>query len=192
MFWIASNEGLILNGSSVHAGLRSRLSGWDDYHDDERQGFLRISADDIDEMGTAGIVSAILDRIGTDTPTYLSLDIDVLDPGLVSRMPLPPSVAILTSNFQQCPGTGTPEAGGWTSREVIRILRGLESLNVVGADIVEVAPAYDGRGEETALVAAQIGFEILTSWVGRGMSEIEKAKGKDDKGQAFGNEKDEL
>ena len=85
MFWIASNEGLILNGSSAHAGLRSRLTGWDDYEDDERQGFLRISADDIDEMGTAGIVSAILERIGTDTPTYLSLDIDVLDPGLVSR-----------------------------------------------------------------------------------------------------------
>ena len=192
MFWIASNEGLILNGSSVHAGLRSRLSGWDDYHDDERQGFLRISADDIDEMGTAGIVSAILERIGTETPTYLSLDIDVLDPGLVSKLPLPPSEATLTSNFQQCPGTGTPEAGGWTSREVIRILRGLESLNVVGADIVEVAPAYDGRGEETALVAAQVGFEILTSWVGRGMSDIEKAKGKDDKGQAFGKERDEL
>ena len=85
MFWIASNEGLILNGSSAHAGLRSRLTGWDDYEDDERQGFLRISADDIDEMGTAGIVSAILERIGTDTPTYLSLDIDVVDPGLVSR-----------------------------------------------------------------------------------------------------------
>ena len=192
MFWIASNEGLILNGSSVHAGLRSRLSGWDDYHDDERQGFLRISADDIDEMGTAGIVSAILDRIGTDTPTYLSLDIDVLDPGLVSRLPLPPSEATLTSSCQQCPGTGTPEAGGWTSREVIRILRGLESLNVVGADIVEVAPAYDGRGEETALVAAQVGFEILTSWVGRGMGEMEKAKGKNEEGQTFGNEKDEL
>lgn len=192
MFWIASNEGLILNGSSVHAGLRSRLSGWDDYQDDERQGFLRISADDIDEMGTAGIVSAILERIGIETPTYLSLDIDVLDPGLVSRLPLPPSEATLISNLQQCPGTGTPEAGGWTSREVIRILRGLELLNVVGADIVEVAPAYDGRGEETALVAAQVGFEILTSWVGRGMSEIEKAKGKNDEAHAFENEKDEL
>ena len=83
---------------------------------------------------------------------YLSLDIDVLDPGL-------------------CPGTGTPEPGGWTSREVIRILRGLESLNVVGADVVEVAPAYDGRGEQTALVAAQVGFEILTSWVGRWVEE---------------------
>ena len=192
MFWIASNEGLILNGSSVHAGLRSRLSGWDDYQDDERQGFLRVSADDIDEMGTAGIVSAILERIGTDTPTYLSLDIDVLDPGLVSRLPLPPSEVTLTSDLQQCPGTGTPEAGGWTSREVIRILRGLELLNVVGADIVEVAPAYDGRGEETALVAAQVGFEILTSWVGRGMSEIEKAKGQNDEGHTLENGKDEL
>lgn len=173
MFWIASNEGLILNGSSAHAGLRTRLMGLDDYVDDERQGFLRISADDIDEMGMAGIVSAILERIGTNTPTYLSFDIDVLDPGL-------------------CPGTGTPEAGGWTSREVIRILRGLETLNVVGADIVEVAPPYDGTGEQTALVAAQVGFEILTSWVGRGMSEIEKVKGRNDENRALNNGKDEL
>lgn len=90
MFWIASNEGLIINGSSAHAGLRTRLSGdgWGDYEDDDRQGFLRISADDIDEMGTGGIINAIIERIGTETPTYLSLDIDVLDPGLV-RNPQP-------------------------------------------------------------------------------------------------------
>ncbi|KAI4151726.1 MAG: hypothetical protein L6R39_001968 [Caloplaca ligustica] len=159
MFWIASNEGLILNGSSAHAGLRTRLSGndWDDYADDERQGFLRISSDDIDDMGTKGIIDAIVERIGLDTPTYLSIDIDVIDPGL-------------------CPGTGTPEPGGWTSRELIRIIRGLEELNVVGADIVEVAPAYDGTGEQTALVAAQLGFEILTNWVGKGMSQMENVK----------------
>ncbi|MCJ1466723.1 hypothetical protein MMC07_005343 [Pseudocyphellaria aurata] len=154
MFWMASNEGLILNGSSVHAGLRTRLSGegWDDYDDDDRQGFLRISADDIDELSTSGIVSAIINRIGTDVPTYLSVDIDVVDPGLASS---------------------TPEPGGWTSREVIKILRGLESLNVVGADIVEVAPIYDGAGEQTALVAAQIGFEIITSWVGKGLKDMD-------------------
>ena len=173
MFWIASNEGLIVNGSSAHAGLRTRLLGWEDYEDDERQGFMRISADDIDEMGTRGIIDAILEKIGTEIPTYLSLDIDVLDPGL-------------------CPGTGTPEAGGWTSREVIRILRGLESLNVVGADIVEVAPAYDGIGEQTALVAAQVGFEILTSWVGRGTSRMSKADGPNRDGLQVGNSKDEL
>ncbi|KAI9764172.1 MAG: hypothetical protein M1840_008654 [Geoglossum simile] len=150
MFWIASKEGLILNGSSVHAGLRTRISGdgWDDYDDDDRQGFLRLSSDDIDEIGTKGIIDAILARIGTETPTYLSVDIDVIDPGLA-------------------PGTGTPEPGGWTTREMIKILRGIEGLNIVGADIVEVAPAYDDRGESTALAAAQIVYEIITSMVKR-------------------------
>ena len=162
MFWIASNEGLILNGSSVHGGLRTRLSGddWADHEDDDRQGFLRISADDIDDIGPKGIIDAILARIGTDVPVYLSVDIDVIDPGLA-------------------PGTGTPEPGGWTTRELIKILRGVEGLNVVGADIVEVAPAYDGVGEVTALAAAQVGFEILTSLVRRGAAEREGEKEKE-------------
>ena len=172
MFWIASNEGLILNGSSVHGGLRSRLQGWQDYEDDTRQGFLQINADDIDDLGTRGIIDLVLERIGTEVPVYLSVDIDVIDPGL-------------------CPGTGTPEAGGWTSREMIRILRGLESLNVVGADIVEVAPAYDGTGEQTALVASQIGYEILTSMVGRGIGEMEKSD-KERPQPNLGAKKDEL
>ncbi|KAL8816527.1 MAG: hypothetical protein Q9223_004476 [Gallowayella weberi] len=177
MFWMASNEGLILNGSSAHAGLRTRLSGddWEDFIDDDRQGFLRISSDDIDDMGTKGITDAILKRIGLNTPTYLSIDIDVIDPGLVS---------------------GTPEPGGWTSRELIKIIRGLEDLDVVGADIVEVAPAYDGTGEQTALTAAQLGFEILTNWVGRGMNRRENGKGKEaetiiDVGD-HGSQRDEL
>jgi agmatinase len=182
MFWIASNEGLILNGSSVHAGLRTRLSGdgWDDYADDERQGFLRINADDIDDVGgPKGVIKLILDRIGTEVPVYLSVDIDVLDPGLA-------------------PGTGTPEAGGWTSRELIRILRGIEGLNVVGADVVEVAPAYDGVGEQTALAGAQVVYEILTSMVKRGltdMGKVSEVEGKDGKGGNVGPEgwtKDEL
>jgi agmatinase len=149
MFWMAANEGLVRNGSSVHAGLRTRLSGdgWADYDDDDRQGFLRIAADDIDELGgPKGVVRKIMDRIGTEIPVYLSIDIDVLDPGLA-------------------PGTGTPEPGGWTTRELIRILRGIEELNVVGADVVEVAPAYDGAGEQTALAAAQVVYEIVTSMV---------------------------
>lgn len=80
------------------------------------------------------------------------LDIDVIDPGLA-------------------PGTGTPEPGGWTTRELIRILRGIEGLNLVGADVVEVSPAYDGSGEVTALAAAQVAFEVLTSMVKRGMDD---------------------
>ena len=149
MFWLAAKEGLIHNTSSTHAGLRSRLSSYDDYVDDTKQGFMRIETDDIDDIGVDGIVSLIMKRIGTEKPVYLSVDIDVIDPGLA-------------------PGTGTPEPGGWTTRELIRILRGIEDLNIVGADVVEVAPSYDGSGEETALAGAQVIFEILTSVVSRG------------------------
>jgi agmatinase len=157
MFHLASLEGLIHNSTSVHGGLRTRLSGDDsaDYADDDKVGFLRIFADDIDDIGTRGIIEQIMQRIGTEAPVYLSVDIDVLDPGLA-------------------PGTGTPEPGGWTSRELIRILRGVEGLNVVGADVVEVAPMYDnGGGEATALAAAQVVYEILTSMVKRGLKEMD-------------------
>ncbi|KAI0435102.1 agmatinase [Xylaria sp. FL1042] len=168
MFWLAGQEGLLYNssspssdggGPSVHAGLRTRLSGdgFGDFEDDDKQGWVRLSADDIDEMGTAGIVSKIMETLGTEDPVYLSVDIDVLDPAFA-------------------PGTGTPEPGGWTTRELIRILRGVEGLNVVGADVVEVAPAYQGNGEETALAAAQVVFEILSSMVKRGLQEIGETK----------------
>ncbi|KIX98482.1 uncharacterized protein Z520_05783 [Fonsecaea multimorphosa CBS 102226] len=155
MFWIASQEGLINNGSSVHAGLRTRLLGDDfhDYADDERQGFLRIESDDIDSVGVRGIIDLIMERMGTSMPVYLSVDIDVIDPGLA-------------------PGTGTPEPGGWTTRELIQILRGVEGLNLVGADVVEVSPAYEaGHGEATALAGAQVAYEILTSMVKRGLKD---------------------
>ncbi|KEF52186.1 agmatinase [Exophiala aquamarina CBS 119918] len=154
MFWIASEEGLIRNGSSVHAGLRTRLGGTDfaDYDNDDRQGFLRIEADDIDGLGVQGIIELIMQQMGTDTPVYLSVDIDVLDPGLA-------------------PGTGTPEPGGWTTRELIQILRGIEDLNLVGADVVEVSPAYDGNDEGTALAGAQVVYELLTSMVVRGLKD---------------------
>ncbi|KIV98903.1 agmatinase [Verruconis gallopava] len=154
MFWIAGNEKLIANGSSVHAGLRTRLAGDDegDYADDDTQGWSRITTDDIDEIGVQGVIDRIMTHVGTERPVYLSVDIDVIDPGLA-------------------PGTGTPEPGGWTTRELIKILRGIEGLNVVGADIVEVSPAYDGAGETTALAAAQVGYEIISSMVKRGLSD---------------------
>jgi agmatinase len=167
MFWLAGNEGLISNDStrpSVHAGVRTRLSGagWDDFDDDTSQNWVRISADDIDDIGTAGIVKTIMDQLGgDDEPIYLSVDIDVLDPS-------------------HAPGTGTPEPGGWTTRELIRILRGIEDLNIIGADVVEVAPVYQGAGEETALAAAQVVYEILSSVVKKGMKQM----GRESKGQA--------
>lgn len=75
-------------------------------------------------------------------PAYLSFDIDTLDPSMA-------------------PATGTPEAGGWTTREVKRILRGLGGLNLVGVDLVEVAPAYDTNAEVTAIAAADLVQEFL-------------------------------
>ena len=150
MFWMAAQERLIANASSVHAGLRTRLSGLEDNEDDDAQGWIRIATDDIDYLGVDGIAKAILAQVGTEKPVYLSVDIDVIDPGMA-------------------PGTGTPEPGGWTTRELIRVLRGIEQLNVVGADIVEVSPAYDGASETTAMAAAQVAFEILSSMVKRGL-----------------------
>ncbi|KAL1893149.1 hypothetical protein Sste5346_006581 [Sporothrix stenoceras] len=162
MFWVAGQEGLLTNSTgapSVHAGLRTRLTGDDfaDYYDDDRQNWVRLSADDLDDMGgPRAVLAAILEAIGdNDDPVYLSVDIDVLDPAFA-------------------PGTGTPEPGGWTTRELIRILRGLEGLNIVGADVVEVAPAYQGPGEETALAAAQVVYEIMSSMVKRGMADMGK------------------
>ncbi|RDW74687.1 agmatinase [Aspergillus mulundensis] len=155
-FHKASREGLICNSTSAHAGLRTRLTGIDDSDytapGTPEQGFMRIHADDIDELGgPMGIVNKIMERIGLDLeqPVYLSVDIDVLDPSTA-------------------PGTGTPEPGGWTTREFIRILRGIEKLNIVGADIVEVSPSYDNKGETTALAAAQVAYEIITSMVKNG------------------------
>ena len=88
----------------------------------------------------------IRSRIG-DAPLYISIDIDVLDPA-------------------HAPGTGTPEAGGLTSRELLRIIRGLSDLPIVGADIVEVAPAYD-HAQLTAVAASHVAYELLSAMAPR-------------------------
>lgn len=154
---MANQESLMPNATgepSVHVGGRTRLSDMrpSDHEDDKAQNWIRFSADDIDEVGTAGIIDGIMKALGTEDPVYLSTDIDVLDPAFA-------------------PGTGMPEPGGWTMRELIRILRGMEGLNLVGADVIEVAAAYQGQGEEAALAAAQVVYEILTSIVKRGIEE---------------------
>lgn len=169
MYWLAWKEGLIAN-DSVHAGIRTRLSGLADNENDDSQGWLRIASDSVsyDDLGPSGIARSIMRTIGADKPVYLSVDIDVIDPGL-------------------CPGTGTPEPGGWTTRELIQVLRGIEALNLVGADVVEVAPGYDGQGEQTALAGAQVAFEILTSMVKKGLNDHSA-----DMGENARHAKDEL
>ncbi|KAH9858070.1 Arginase/deacetylase [Lenzites betulinus] len=139
-FYLAREEGLMTN-TSIHAGIRCKLAGMTDLENDASVGFQLISTDDIDDYGVAAVIKRIRDRVG-DSPVYLSLDIDVIDPGLA-------------------PATGTPEAGGWTTREVKRIIRGLAGLNFVGADIVEVSPAYD-NAEITGIAAADIVHDFLS------------------------------
>ncbi|KAF9486490.1 Arginase/deacetylase [Pholiota conissans] len=133
-FYLAQEEGLLGN-NSIHGGIRCKLAN------DAEVGFQVISTDDIDDLGIPTIIKKIRQRIG-DSPVYLSLDIDVIDPGLA-------------------PATGTPEAGGWTTRELKRIIRGLAGLNFVGADIVEVAPAYD-NAEITGIAAADFVHDFLS------------------------------
>ncbi|KAJ7749506.1 Arginase/deacetylase [Mycena maculata] len=138
-FSIAADEHLMTN-TSIHAGIRCKMAGPRDITHDDTVGFQVISTDDIDDYGIAQVIKKIRQRIG-ESPVYLSLDIDVVDPGLA-------------------PATGTPEAGGWTTREVKRILRGLSGLNFVGADIVEVAPAYD-NADITGIAAADIVHDFM-------------------------------
>jgi agmatinase len=96
-----------------------------------------------------GIIKKIRERVGTTKPVYLSIDIDTLDPACKFSI----SSEILKLNDLVAPATGTPETGGWSTRELRTIIRGLEGINFIAADIVEVAPAYDTNAEHTTMAA---------------------------------------
>ncbi|KAK2810941.1 hypothetical protein FQN50_002532 [Emmonsiellopsis sp. PD_5] len=148
-FYHAAMEGLLRNDTNIHAGIRTTLSGMSDYDNDGYCGFEIVEAREIDTIGTAGIIKKIRDRVGTVNPVYLSIDIDTLDPAFA-------------------PATGTPETGGWSTRELRTIIRGLDGLNFIGADIVEVAPAYDTNAELSTMAAADVLYEVLTMMVKKG------------------------
>ncbi|KAM5345574.1 hypothetical protein ACJ41O_011435 [Fusarium nematophilum] len=148
-FYHAAMEGLLANDTNIHAGIRTTLSGPSDYDNDGYCGFEIVEAREIDTIGTGGIIERILKRVGTKRPVYLSIDIDTLDPAFA-------------------PATGTPETGGWSTRELRTILRGLESLNLIAADIVEVAPAYDTNAEHTTMAAADVLYEVMSIMVKKG------------------------
>jgi agmatinase len=137
----AWEEGLLVREHSAHVGLRGPLYGSGDLADDAAMGFLQISTADVARHGTEAIIERLVERVG-DAPLYVSVDIDVLDPA-------------------HAPGTGTPEAGGLTSRELLAMLRGLDQLALVGGDVVEVAPAYD-HAEITAIAAAHVMYDLVT------------------------------
>ncbi|WP_104081907.1 agmatinase [Cryobacterium sp. Y11] len=142
----ASEEGLIDLTASLHIGIRGPLYGSDDLTDDARLGFAIIAGHELETEGVTRVIERMLARLG-DRPVYVSVDIDVLDPA-------------------HAPGTGTPEAGGLTSRELLAIIRALRSVNLVGADVVEVAPAYD-HAQITAVAASHVAYELISAMTPR-------------------------
>jgi agmatinase len=136
----ASEEGLIDRDGSLHVGVRGPLYSKNDLSEDGDLGFDIFSAIEFDHLGFQGAIERIAARV-EDRPIYVSIDIDVLDPA-------------------HAPGTGTPEAGGITSRELLGVVRSLREFNVVGADVVEVAPAYD-HAEITGIAASHVIYELL-------------------------------
>ncbi|MCZ3388094.1 MAG: agmatinase [Actinomycetia bacterium] len=136
----AVEEGLLELGTSAHVGTRGPLYSTGDLEQDRDLGFATVTTIDIARQGVDAAIDRVLDRV-RDRPIYVSIDIDVLDPA-------------------HAPGTGTPEPGGITTRELQMILRGLVGANLVGADVVEVAPAYD-HAELTTIAAANVAYELL-------------------------------
>jgi agmatinase len=136
----ASEEGLLALDHCAHVGIRNSVYALADFDEDRRLGFATVSTLDIARRGVDEAIDRVRDRVG-DLPVYVSIDIDVLDPA-------------------HAPGTGTPEPGGLTTRELQMILHGLADLDLVGADVVEVAPAYD-HAQLTALAAANVIYDLL-------------------------------
>jgi agmatinase len=138
----ASEEGLLDLSGCMHVGIRGPLYGAADLADDRELGFQAVHAREMEDLGTRGVIERIRERV-QDRPVYVSVDIDVLDPAFA-------------------PGTGTPESGGLLSRELLAVLRAFAELRLVGADIVEVAPAYD-HAEITGIAASHVGYELLSA-----------------------------
>lgn len=132
MFWHAAQDGTVDPSRSIQLGMRT--------HNPDTHGYNVYDADWVHDHSAAEAIAKIRETVG-DNPCYLTFDIDCLDPSYA-------------------PGTGTPVVGGLSTQQALRILRGLGGLNVVGMDLVEVAPAYD-VSEVTALAGATLALNML-------------------------------
>ena len=142
VFRRAAEEGLLAQERSIQVGMRGSLYALGDLDASRELGFELTTTDEIRKIGIEDTIRRIRERVG-DAKVYVSFDVDVVDPAFA-------------------PGTGTPEIGGFTSREAQEFIRGLREMEIVGCDVVEVYPQYDGPGQVTALLAANIGYEFLT------------------------------
>lgn len=146
IFRRALEEGLVDGHKMAQIGLRATGYSADDFDWSRERGVRVVQAEECWHKSLQPLMDEIREKIGPDTPTYLSFDIDGLDP----------SVA---------PGTGTPEPAGLTASQGLEIIRGMWGTNLVGADLVEVSPPYDTSGN-TSLLAANLVFEMLCSFPG--------------------------
>ena len=138
----AVEEGLLDPSRSLLAGMRGSLYGLEDVSLPQELGFEVLTCDELCALTPAEYGARVRARVG-DGPLFLSFDIDVLDPAFA-------------------PGTGTPEAGGLTTREALGYLRALAGLRFSGFDVVEVSPPYDSPGQPTAVAASNVAYELLT------------------------------
>jgi agmatinase len=137
----AVEEGLLDAHASVQAGMRGSLYGAEDLQDARDLGFTVLSTDELRELGPQRYGELVRTTVG-ERQAFVSFDIDFLDPAFA-------------------PGTGTPEVGGFSTAEALAFVRALRGVRLVGCDVVEVSPPYDGPGLVTALAAATVLYELL-------------------------------
>lgn len=137
----AIEEGLIDTSAYFQIGIRGPTNGPQDYIDATNLGARMITLDEFRQRSVADVIQEVRAKVG-DRPTYVTLDIDAVDPAFA-------------------PGTGTPEVGGLTSYEILQLVRGLRGLKMIGFDLVEVAPPYDPT-QITSILAANLVFEFLS------------------------------
>jgi agmatinase len=142
VFRRAVEEGLLLPEHSIQVGMRGSLYDQGDLDASRELGFDLLTTDAVRKLGIEETIDRIRERIG-GAKAYVSFDVDFVDPAFT-------------------PGTGTPEIGGFTSLEALGFVRGLSGTDIVGCDIVEVYPQYDGPAQITALLAATVAVEFLS------------------------------
>jgi len=138
----ALEERLLDARASVQAGMRGSLYGPGDIEVARDLGFTVLTTDELRDLGPQRYGELVRDKVG-ERPVFVSFDIDFLDPAFA-------------------PGTGTPEVGGFSTAEALAFVRNLRGVNLVGCDVVEVSPPYDGPGGVTALAAATVLYEVLS------------------------------
>jgi agmatinase len=137
----AVEEGLLDASASIQAGMRGSVYDASDLAGARELGFSVFESEELRRLGAERYAALVGEKVG-ERPVFLSFDIDFLDPAFA-------------------PGTGTPEVAGFSTAEALAFLRSLRGINLVGCDVVEVCPAYDGPGQPTALAAANVVFELL-------------------------------